>query len=242
MIIQYIEYNRFESPYQRKTQGDLTGKNRTLQITIMEILFMPDEVDAYTHYELLIDEGNDPVHDDDRLKQHMSNWDGPLFFESLDVNKDKSVLEIGVGTGRIAKQVLERGCKEFTGIDISPKTIKRAEENLRNFDNAWLIEENALTFVRENQFDVIYSVLTFSHIQDKESAIKNVWLSLKRGGFFVLSVSKDDAWLDYGSRKVKLFPENKDYYVKVLKNTGFRIEFCRDTESGFATIIKAEKV
>ena len=70
---------------------------------------MPDEADAYTHYEFLIDEGNDPVHDDDRLKQYMSNWDGPLFFESPDANKEKSVLEICVGTGRIAKQVLERG-------------------------------------------------------------------------------------------------------------------------------------
>lgn len=205
---------------------------------------MPDEVDAYTHYELLIDEGNDPVYDDDRLKRYMSNWDGPLFFESLDVNENKSVLEIGVGTGRIAKKVLERGCREFTGIDISLKTIKRAEENLRNFENVnvRLIEENALTFVRENKFDLIYSVLTFSHIEDKERAIKNIWFSLKRGGYFVLSVSKDDKWLDYGSRKVKLFPENKEYYVKVLRDTGFRIEFCRDTESGFATIIKAEKI
>jgi len=147
-----------------------------------------------------------------------------------------------VGTGRIAKQVLDIGCKEFTGIDISPKTIKRAKENLHNYENVELIEENALTYVRRNKFDVIYSVLTFLHIDDKELALKNIFASLKIGGHFVLSISKDDEWLDYGSRKVRLFPQNKEYYSKLLNDIGFKIEFSEDTESGFATIVKAKKL
>lgn len=203
---------------------------------------MKNEVDVYTHYELLIDEGNDPVHDDDGLKQYMSNWDGPLFFQNLDINVDKCILEIGVGTGRIAKQVLDIGCKEFVGIDISPKTIKKAKENLQDYKNIELIEENALTFVRQNKFDIIYSVFTFLHIEDKELVLKNIFTSLKSEGHFVLSISNDDYWLDYGSRRVRLFPQNKEYYIKLLYEVGFRIEFDEDTESGFATIIKAKKV
>jgi hypothetical protein len=54
--------------------------------------------------------------------------------------------------------------------------------------------------------------------------------------------SKDDYWLDCGSRKVRLFPQNKEYYLKLLHDVGFRIEFDKDTESGFATIVKAKKV
>ena len=42
-------------------------------------------------------------------------------------------MEIGVGTGRIAKNILAEGCQSFTGIDISPRTIKRAKENLKCF-------------------------------------------------------------------------------------------------------------
>ena len=202
---------------------------------------MTNEVEAFTHYDLLIDEGDDPVHDNDILKQYMSNWDGPLFFRSLDVNVGKSILEIGVGTGRIAKQVLDMGCKEFVGIDISHKTIKKAKENLKNYENIELIEENALTFLRQSKFDIIYSVLTFLHIEDKELVLKNIFISLKSGGHFVLSISKDDYWLDYGSRKVRLFPQNKEYYIKLLHKVGFKIVFNEDTESGFATIIKAKK-
>lgn len=203
---------------------------------------MINEVDAYTHYELLIDEGDDPVHDNKKLKQYMSNWDGSLFFQNSGVDNTKSILEIGVGTGRIAKQVLDIGCKKFTGIDISPKTIKRAKENLHNYENVELIEENALTYVRQNKFDIVYSVLTFLHIDDKKLALKNIFASLKIGGHFILSISKDDEWFDYGSRKIRLFPKNKEYYLKLLNDIGFKIEFSQDTESGFATIVKAKKL
>ena len=203
---------------------------------------MTNEVDTCTHYELLIDEGDDPVHDNARLKQYMNNWDGPLFFRHLGVNKDQSILEVGVGTGRIAEQVLAIGCKEFTGIDISPKTIKRAQENLSGFKHIELLEENILAFVRPQEFDLIYSVLTFLHIEDKELALQNIYTSLKTGGHFVLSVDKRAGqWLDYGSRQIRLFPQSKKYYLRVLSELGFRIEVAQDTESGFASIIKAVK-
>lgn len=32
--------------------------------------------DVSTHYDKLIDEGNDPVHDSEPLKQYMDNWEG----------------------------------------------------------------------------------------------------------------------------------------------------------------------
>ena len=54
------------------------------------------------HYDLLIEEGNDPVYDNERLKDYMNKWDGQIFIESMKLNKNKTVLEIGVGTGRIA--------------------------------------------------------------------------------------------------------------------------------------------
>jgi len=173
----------------------------------------------------------------------MSNWDGPLFFQNLAIDNTKSILEIGVGTGRLAKQLLDIGCREVVGIDISPKTIKRAKENLKSYKNIELIEENAVTFVQHNKFDIIYSVLTFQHIEDKELAVKNIFASMKIGGYFILSISnKTNYWLDYGSRRVRLFPQSKEHYLKMLNDNGFVLEFEQETESGFATIIKAKKV
>ncbi len=44
----------------------------------------------------------------------------------MQLNCSKSVLEIGVGTGRLAVRVAPL-CGEFYGVDISFKTIERAK-------------------------------------------------------------------------------------------------------------------
>lgn len=58
------------------------------------------------HYNLLIEEGNDPVHDPRPLQDHMDKWDGQAFIDKLKLDKAKTVLEIGVGTGRLAVRVV----------------------------------------------------------------------------------------------------------------------------------------
>ena len=79
-------------------------------------------MDIKTHYDQLIEENNDPFRDPPALRKHMESWDGQVFLELLELNPSKTVLEIGVGTGRIAEKTAQ-GCRHLTGIDISPKTI-----------------------------------------------------------------------------------------------------------------------
>ena len=74
------------------------------------------------HYDKLIDENNDPVYDPEPLKEYMNKWDGQVFIDAMKLDKHKTVLEIGVGTGRLAVKTIPL-CKEFFGIDISTKTI-----------------------------------------------------------------------------------------------------------------------
>lgn len=58
--------------------------------------------DVRTHYDLLSDEGNDPVPDPPALQAYMDRWDGQSFIDHMQLSPDQSVLEIGVGTGRLA--------------------------------------------------------------------------------------------------------------------------------------------
>ena len=92
-----------------------------------------DEVKA--HYDKLIDENNDPVYDPKPLREYMDKWDGLTFIAQLLLNKEKTVLEIGVGTGRLGMRVAPQ-CKLFYGIDISPKTIARAKQNFSVFQRS----------------------------------------------------------------------------------------------------------
>lgn len=197
-------------------------------------------VSACEHYELLIDEGHDPMLDPPPLQAYMSRWDGHVFFEAADV-ENKSVLDVGIGTGRVAASILESGCRCLTGVDFSPKSLARAKLHLQSYPNVELIQADIHEFTRPNTFDIAYSVLTFLHMEDKEKALRNIHLSLKDQGAFVLSVSRDEEWLVYGSRKIQLYPLKVDEYICLFHSIGFHIESVKETESSFATIMKGIK-
>lgn len=177
--------------------------------------------DVILHYDNLIDENNDPVNDPQPLKEYMNKWDGQLFIDKMQLDSNKTVLEIGVGTGRIAIRVAPL-CKEFTGIDISPKTIVRAKEHLSKYNNVNLICGDFNEFVFNDSFDVIYSSLTFMHIEDKQGTINKVSSLLNLGGRFVLSIDKNqDKYIDLGTRKIAVYPDNPENTARYLKASGF---------------------
>jgi len=169
----------------------------------------------------------------------MDKWDGEAFIETLQLSPDKSVLEVGVGTGRLAVRVCGN-CRHFTGIDISPKTVERAKENLREFGNASLVCSNFLTYSFAEKFDIIYSSLTFMHIQNKRAAIQRAANLLNPGGRFVLSVSKkQQTEIDYGSRKIAVYPDKAEEITALFSEDRLNIENQFETE--FAVIIAARK-
>ncbi|QVK19054.1 class I SAM-dependent methyltransferase [Mycoplasmatota bacterium] len=204
---------------------------------------MGNLVESKIHYDMLIDEGIDFVKDSKILKHYMKNWDGDLFYNALELNSNKNVFEVGVGTGRVALEVLNKGVKSFVGIDNSDKSIKKAKENLKQHENLVSLKVCDINELHiENTYDVVYSVLTFIHIKDKERALRNMVNSLKKGGIIVISLTNNPSdYLDYCSRIVKLYPENIEFYLKILNEIGCNIKMIKETENKFATIIKAVK-
>lgn len=195
--------------------------------------------DVKMHYDMLIDEGNDPVNDDAILRQYMDKWDGPQFIDDMNLSGKEVVLEIGIGTGRLATTVCEK-CGEFYGIDLSPKTIERAKENLSNYPHVHLFCRDFLDWQSDVKFDVIYSSLTFLHIQDKRRTIQKIFDLLKEDGRFVLSIEKSqNDILEYETRKIKTYPDNVENISALLKESNFDIVKQYDTE--FANIFVAKR-
>ena len=191
------------------------------------------------HYDALIDENNDPVHDPEPLRTYMDKWDGKAFVDAMQLTPDKSVLEIGVGTGRLAMRVCEK-CKSLIGIDISPKTVERAKENLRAFPNIRLICGEFITHEFTESFDVIYSSLTFLHVKDKKSAIQKIANILTCGGRFILSINKEQqTLLDFGNRQIEVYPDMPPKIVLLLTGAGLKIE--KQFETEFAVIFTTLK-
>jgi ubiquinone/menaquinone biosynthesis C-methylase UbiE len=191
------------------------------------------------HYDTLIDENNDPVRDIQIMREYMDKWDGQVFIDELQLSKDKSVLEIGVGTGRLAVKTVPQ-CGKFTGIDISPKTIYRAKENLTDLPSVMLICDDFMLHKFDEQFDVIYSSLTFMHISDKLTAINKVAGLLAPYGRFVLSIDKNqEEFIDAGFSKVKVYPDNPDEICGYLKAACLKIE--KQFETEFAVVVVTKK-
>jgi len=196
-------------------------------------------LDLINYYDLLIDENNDPVNDPAVLREYMDKWDGQDFIDGMRLSKEKSVLEIGVGTGRLAIRVSPL-CGEFNGIDISSKTVARAKENLAELSNVLLICGDFLTHEFDRQFDIIYSSLTFMHVSDKLTALNKIAELLKPGGRFVLSIDKNqDEYIDVGFSKIKVYPDNPYKIKGLIKAAGLLLQY--QTETEFAHIFVADR-
>lgn len=191
------------------------------------------DVKTARHYDILADENNDPVHDSEPLRAYMDNWDGQEFINKMNISKESSVLEIGVGTGRLAVRVAPL-CAEFYGIDLSSKTIIRAKENLVHQPNVTLVHGDFQAFDFNRSFNVIYSSLTFMHIRDKQAAINKAANLLYRGGKFILSIDKkQDRYIDIGTSKIEVYPDTPSKIAACIEKTQMEIADLYETEFAY---------
>ena len=181
-------------------------------------------MDVITHYDLLIDEKNDPFYDSPELQDYMNKWDGQVFIDALQLEKNKEVLEIGLGTGRIAVKVAPN-CKRLTGIDISPKTIQRAKANLKSHSNIRYINGDFISYKFQEKFDVIYSSLTMMHFKNKAYVMDKIDSLLNNDGIFCLSIDKNQrGFIDMGTRKIKVYPDTSDNIISLIGKTMMSVE------------------
>lgn len=195
-------------------------------------------VETREHYDLLVREGDDPVKDPPALREYMERWDGEAFFAALHLNNTEEVLEVGVGTGRLAVRVAP-DCKRFTGIDLSPEAIGRAKNNLAHLQNVSLVCGNFLSYDFHHKYDMIYSSLTFLHIREKKKAIGKVAQLLKENGRFILSIDTSrQKFLDCGERSLRLYPDSPQKTEKYLRVATFSLIEKIQTEAACIFVVK----
>lgn len=113
------------------------------------------------------------------------------FYHSYCSN-DKSIVEIGCGTGRILKYLLGKGFS-VTGIDISDEMLQKAEAKLEPFVSSGhlkLLNHNFAENPFETKFDVaLLTFYTFNYILDKpEAFLTNIHRSLNKQAALLIDV------------------------------------------------------
>jgi phosphoethanolamine N-methyltransferase len=114
-----------------------------------------------------------------------------LILKDIDL-KNKSVLDIGCGTGG-AEIVLARDfdIDKVTGIDVEPQLIARTKKlvnknNLSAKVEVLLAEPGPLIFA-DHEFDIVFSKDSMIHIPDKDAIFDEILRVLKPGGVFAAS-------------------------------------------------------
>ena len=198
-----------------------------------------DAIDAREHYDLLIVEDNDPVRDPAPLRDYMEKYDGERFLEALELSPEKTALEIGIGTGRLAVRTAPH-CRRLVGIDFSPRTIGRARENLAHLANVELICDDFLTHDFREKFDVVYSSLTLMHFADKRGFLSKACSLMARGAVLCLSLDKDrQEYIDFGSRRIRIYPDDAEKIERYMKEEN--LKNVRRFETELADIVVGKK-
>lgn len=115
------------------------------------------------------------------------------FVASSGITPDSRVLEVGIGTGRIAMSVSEHVRRVF-GIDLSVEMMTVLQNKLRMTPRPIsLAQANALSLpFAENTFDVVYAVHVYHLVHNWRDALQDARRVLKMGGKFVVNFHKRD--------------------------------------------------
>jgi len=159
----------------------------------------------------------------------------------------KTFLEVGCGSGRSMKFLLDHGAKSVYGLDISDGQIEEARRHLAQEikdGRAYLIRESMEERVAMEQVDTIFSIYGIGWTHDPEKTLANIHAYLKPGGRFIWSW--DHAFftnIGYEDGKYVVRHSYHDEELRELKN--WKKEGCtasiiyRKTDSWFRLLLAA---
>ncbi len=135
--------------------------------------------------------------------QKAENWDQNISEKSIKVikevikkykvGKNKSVLEVGAGTGNLYSILENHNLKDYVGIDISPKMIENFSEKHPEADVRRVDFETSVELDKKFDFVVVFD--TIPHLDKIDMIFKNAYHNLKLGGRFLIIHSKTRAEL-----------------------------------------------
>ena len=133
--------------------------------------------------------------------------------------KNCVVLDIGIGSGHIAKEI-GKGCKELHGIDVVDERVVKEGYLLSR------VKGEVLPF-KDNMFDVVISNQVLEHVGDKKKHVDEIRRVLKKGGICYLA-TPNKFWIIEPHFKLPFlswFPRSiAKRYLKLLKGKNWDVD------------------
>lgn len=131
--------------------------------------------------------------------------------------KDKIVMEVGVGSGRISKNLLSYDPKKLFALEPS-KAIDIAKKELDSSKTEFLnIEAQNLNF--ENKIDFIFSLGVIHHIPEFKKTLSKIHQSLTKNGKFIIWVygkEGNELYLFFFNNLRRITIKLPDFFLRII--------------------------
>lgn len=166
------------------------------------------------------------------LGKHVLRYEKELVLELSAPKPGDSVLDIGVGTGIFAVELMKHGT-EITGIDVSERMLEIARS--KGVTNVALGDAVSLDFPDES-FDLVVSITALEFIEECDRAISEMVRVCKKGGRVVVgTLGSGSLWALKRSRAARkdagsIFRHARFYSFGELKRLA--------EKHGYRTVVK----
>ncbi len=153
--------------------------------------------------------------------------------DEIKINDNFSVLDLSCGNAWALKYLFKRGIDKGIATDISFEMLKRAKENLLEYDNRNLVLQSSITKLpfKNDKFDVVFNMESFYYYQEPIVVLEEINRVLKKDGIFMLLVDfyKENKVSMKWKDRLNIFmnPLSTDDYKKLLEKTGFQVEYIK---------------
>jgi len=128
--------------------------------------------------EKIMDSWNANLYDS---KHSFVSMYGESLIELLAPQKGEKILDLGCGTGDLARKLSAFGA-ELIGVDNSAKMIEQARSKYPTIE---FLVQDATELAFQHEFDAVFSNAALHWIKKPKPALTSIYNSLKKGGRFV---------------------------------------------------------
>jgi len=131
----------------------------------------------------------------------------------LKPNIEKKILDFGCGDGKFLQLfTLMDNLDSGLGIELDKELIQIANEKNKDDNISYLVSNNNILDDYANNFDAVYSQEVIYTIKDLRTHAKDIFHSLKNGGFYFATIGshiENPLW----SKRRKIIRDEENYYA-----------------------------
>lgn len=143
--------------------------------------------------------------------------EGPIIYELLGDFQEKYVLDLGCGDATFGEELLEKGVKQYHGVEGSKQMVDAANKHILGLNATIHLETMESFLFPKSKFDIVTSRFAIHYVEDVQKLFTNVYNTLKENGKFVFSVQHPLTTSCFNSKQAGERRENwivDDYFIE----------------------------